>query len=65
MAYVDREIYLGMVSGIQKVDPDILIKNGMKVSPFSGDIREDEIKEFLGEKLDIWPESIKEDCEAA
>lgn len=32
-------------------------------SPWTGTITEDEIKLALGEKLDIWPESIREMAE--
>jgi hypothetical protein len=35
----------------------------IKPSPWTGTITEDEIKLALGEKLDIWPERIREMAE--
>jgi hypothetical protein len=35
----------------------------IRPSPWTGSITEDEIKLALGEKLDIWPESIREMAE--
>lgn len=54
--YLPDVEYNRLVATLMSVAPLLRIKP----SAWTGTITEDEIKLALGEKLDIWPESIRE-----
>lgn len=57
--YLPDDEYHRLVKTLKSVAPLLRIKP----SPWTGTITEDEIMLALGEKLDIWPESIREMAE--
>jgi hypothetical protein len=59
--YLPDVEYNRLVATLMSVTPILRIKP----SGWTGSITENEIKLALGEKLDIWPESIREMAEEA
>jgi hypothetical protein len=57
--YLPKTKYNRLVATLMSVAPLLNIEP----SAWTGTITEDEIKIALGEKLDIWPESIREMAE--
>lgn len=57
--YLPDVEYNRLVATLMSVGPLLRIKP----SPWTGTVTEDEIKLALGEKLDIWPEGIREMAE--